>query len=339
MEQCEALYHNINLEKLLSRGLRVIIAILFLYFISVKACGLAGNFSIQNVESNRENVGEIAKERVLLRPEAEKENASDILLGIDDMINPAGKIAEGFRKIELEYLLTDMPRVPEAVPDYGAEEVSENTVPDSLHTSVVEVPLPESSTQEETTGGLISVNGFLVDEDGMICGIEPGPNVLYDGYLLNLPEENCIGIRSGAFTNAPAGIMEMYIPENITDIETGAFKELNELEWIDVSPGNVNYSSPDGALFTSDLSCVLAFPSARTETYILPGTVTKLGDYAFYNTRLNRIDMRMCGAVEIGESVFGESNGAGITIDIPDGMSEYYQNAFSGYGVTLAGPF
>lgn len=179
-----------------------------------------------------------------------------------------------------------------------------------------------------------SLNGFLIDGEGMIYGIDSAAVTVADGYL-ELPSEGCIGVRSGALTEFGAGIAEVYIPGNISVIEEGAFSELYLLEWIEAAPGNPGCMSADGVLFDAGGTTLLAFPGQRTDMYMVPAGVTRIASGAFAYTGISRIDFWQCGTIEIGTNVFGEGGGNGIEVRAPEENVEWYQDVFAGYNVQI----
>ena len=142
-----------------------------------------------------------------------------------------------------------------------------------------------------------TAGGFYVDSAGMITGIAD-PSAVRDGYL-ELPSEGCSGIASGAFLNAPAGIREIYIPENIVTIEAGAFLGLDEMEWYEKTPSGGMYTQ-DGVLFSEGGTCILAFPPARIGSYKVPVQVTRFAADAFAGSRSEALDAEECGAIDTG---------------------------------------
>ena len=84
---------------------------------------------------------------------------------------------------------------------------------------------------------------------------------------------------------------EIYIPENIQNIENGAFSELGELTWIEAG-GTGEYTARDGILFSG--TELAAFPAGRTGIFEMPKDVTSIRASAFANTNLDKIDMRNC---------------------------------------------
>ena len=58
--------------------------------------------------------------------------------------------------------------------------------------------------------------------------------------------------------------MEVYIPANITYIETEAFEKLNSLIYIEVAEENPEYESIEGILYDR-AGNVLVYPAGREE--------------------------------------------------------------------------
>jgi len=56
-----------------------------------------------------------------------------------------------------------------------------------------------------------------------------------------------------------------------------------------VDPANANYSSSDSILFNKTLTTLIQCPIFKTGSYSIPSTVTKLGAYSFYFSKLNSI--------------------------------------------------
>lgn len=182
---------------------------------------------------------------------------------------------------------------------------------------------------------IIADNGFLIDEAGMIYGIDAETLVVTDGYL-ELPAEGCIGIKKEAFSEMGAEIVEVYIPSNISIIEEGAFSNLYQLEWIEAGGGNTGYMSIDGVLFDGSGTTLLAFPSGRTDSYAVPEGVVRIADGAFANTVISCLDLWRCNLVEMGANIFGGHSGNGIEIIVPAESIDWYQNLFTGYDVRIS---
>lgn len=162
--------------------------------------------------------------------------------------------------------------------------------------------------EESPAEAYIYYQGFKIDQEGMICGFDPAKSEMMDGYL-ELPSENCIGIRRGTFSGVGTGIFEIYIPENIQNIENGAFSELGELTWIEAG-GTGEYTARDGILFSG--TELAAFPAGRTGIFEMPKDVTSIRASAFANTNLDKIDMRNCISILCDEGIFGDGAGCEI---------------------------
>ena len=114
-----------------------------------------------------------------------------------------------------------------------------------------------------------------------------------------------ISFGEGAFSNS--GIKSIKIPASVKSIGKEAFKNCNVLERVDipavctdihpeafkfdsklvninVDAANPKYSSVQGILLSKDKSELLIFPpgKARTDFTLLPPSITKIGNYAFY---------------------------------------------------------
>lgn len=158
----------------------------------------------------------------------------------------------------------------------------------------------EISEDEGTAAGENgTAGGFLVDESGMICGIADPQAVAVDG-VMTLPAEGCSGIASGAFAEAPEGIIEVHIPANITNIQQGAFLGLKEVLWYELSSSAAGYRSEDGVLFSENGSCLLAFPAARIGAYAVPSYVEHFALDAFAGSSLSELDMRSAEVTDMG---------------------------------------
>ena len=183
---------------------------------------------------------------------------------------------------------TVVPVLPEegTAPDIPAEGLPAEDLPSE---SIPEESVPENSPE--------NINGFLVDTEGMICGIAD-TGVISEGYLV-LPAEGCSGIRTSAFADVPELITEIYIPGNITRIEEGAFACLRSLEWLEVEGSDTCFTE-DGVLFSENGTCILGFPSARTGSYKVPDRVTRFAADVFAGAQIETLDAVGCSLTDTG---------------------------------------
>lgn len=157
--------------------------------------------------------------------------------------------------------------------------------------------------ENEDEEGSIAVGntdtGYLINEEGMICGLSGDKEVIKDG-VLYFPEEGCSGIARGALSGLGSAVEEIEIPANITNIQPGAFVGLSDLGWIEADAANPAYVTVDGVLYTADGTVLLAFPAAWTGTFQVPESVKSFAESAFDGTNLECIDARSCTLEQAG---------------------------------------
>lgn len=157
--------------------------------------------------------------------------------------------------------------------------------------------------ENEDEEGSIAVGntdtGYLINAEGMICGLSGDKEVIKDG-VLYFPEEGCSGIARGALSGLGSAVEEIEIPANITNIQPGAFVGLSNLGWIEADAANPAYVTVDGVLYTADGTVLLAFPAAWTGTFQVPESVKSFAESAFDGTNLECIDARSCTIEQAG---------------------------------------
>jgi len=122
------------------------------------------------------------------------------------------------------------------------------------------------------------------------------------------------------------GLTSITIPSNVSSIGDGAFGR-NPLTSIHVDEGNQFYMSEDNILFTKDKSTILVYSKGKTdESYTIPSSVTTIGIYAFYNTRLTSVIIPN-SVITIGSDAFSLSHITSITI--PSSVTSIGESAFS----------
>lgn len=171
-------------------------------------------------------------------------------------------------------------------------------IPEELPADPEDIPAdPAAPSPSGPQAGTV-IEGFLVDENGVVCGIADPGTAVKESRLV-LPEEGCTAVAPGAFLSAPEGIREVYIPANITDIAEGAFAGLSQLEWFNAESSG-SYVSADGVLFSDGGTCLLAFPPARTGIYRVPSGVVRFAADAFAGASIHKLDARGCMLEEVG---------------------------------------
>ncbi len=194
-----------------------------------------------------------------------------------------------------EVLVPDTPSEPAADSIIPSEPAADPVIPsgpavDEPETDAPAATVPSEPAPSEPATGVI--NGFLVNESGVIYGVADPETVVSDGYM-ELPDEGCSGIAAGTFRAGLPSAREIYIPSNITYIEPGAFTGLTNMEWYEMEPSD-GYYTEQGVLFSEGGTCILAFPAARTGNYKVPSQVVKFAAGAFDDAQIQAVDAAMC---------------------------------------------
>lgn len=164
---------------------------------------------------------------------------------------------------------------------------------------VAEEIVAEEPDEEEPIAVGNTDTGYLINAEGMICGLSGSKEVIKDG-VLRFPKEGCSGIAAGALSTLGSQVEEIEIPSNITEIQPGAFAGLSNLGWIEADEANPAYVTVDGVLYTADGTVLLAFPAAWTGNFQVPESVKSFAEGAFDGTNLECIDARSCTLEQTG---------------------------------------
>lgn len=193
----------------------------------------------------------------------------------------------------VEEIVAEKPGVKRDTTINGASEPI-ITNPDSMEN------VKNETEEEEEPIEVGNINtGYLINAEGVICGLSGSKEVIQDGVLL-FPEEGCSQIAGGALSDLGSAVEEIEIPVNITNIQSGAFAGLSNLGWIEADAANPAYVTVDGVLYTADGTVLLAFPAAWTGTFQVPESVKSFAESAFDGTNLECIDARSCTLEQTG---------------------------------------
>ena len=143
---------------------------------------------------------------------------------------------------------------------------------------------------------------------------------------LKLPESlDSIGRVAFVLCN---GLRSVTIPERVSYLDGSVFNSIN-LEEIIVHPRNQSFVAVDGILFSKDLTRLVCYPAAKSDTsYTIPYGVESIASGAFTNNR-NLTDVVIPETVKyIGEEAFASSR-ALRTIELHDSLSSNYAFNFS----------
>ena len=128
---------------------------------------------------------------------------------------------------------------------------------------------------------------------------------------------NCTSLPSVTIPNSVTNIgyeafygcdslISVNIPDSVTNIDIAAFATCRSLVSITVDKNNKNYSSDEyGVLFNKDKTLIIQYPSGNPrEYYMIPNSVTNIGDYAFRTCRLIKNITIPESVTSIGECAF-----------------------------------
>lgn len=128
---------------------------------------------------------------------------------------------------------------------------------------------------------------------------------MWAGTVVGLPEiiipDNVTTLGESAFANCVAA-KTVTIGSGLTDLGDKAFSGLTSLESFTVSADNPDYASANGYLLDKSMTTAVQAPCALT-AIDLPETVTKIGDWCFYNCNLKEMTLPE-SVTEIGDCAF-----------------------------------
>lgn len=144
---------------------------------------------------------------------------------------------------------------------------------------------------------------------------------------VSLPEVGVTSISNRLFKGC-SSLTSISIPSSVTSIDRQAFEGCNQLNSIVVSADNLNYSDIDGVLFNKNLTQLILCPHAKSDTCIIPGSVTSIGEYAFSScTSLNAIYCQSKMPPKTGVNSFGPIT-ATCKLHVPNGSySKYWMSS------------
>ncbi len=120
---------------------------------------------------------------------------------------------------------------------------------------------------------------------------------------------------------------EFEVPAAVTSLDASAFSAAKNLQRFTVEAGSTAYKAVDGVLFSADGSVLVAYPLGKTgESYVVPTSVTEIGDYAFYYHPSITAVTLPDGLEVIGKWGFGYT--MLTAIELPEALTTIYNQAF-----------
>ncbi|MBQ0083198.1 MAG: leucine-rich repeat protein [Clostridiales bacterium] len=138
--------------------------------------------------------------------------------------------------------------------------------------------------------------------------------------------EGVKNIGSMAFANC-SKLTEVQVSSTVATIDTthtadtntSAFQGCTALEKITVASGNSNFASDNGVLYNKAKTTLILCPAAKTGSYTVASTATKISDFAFENSKLSSISMP-AGVKTLGLGAFSSCNNI-TSMEVPKGVT------------------
>ena len=140
--------------------------------------------------------------------------------------------------------------------------------------------------------------------------------------------DSVASIGGGAFSDC-FNVTNFIIGAGLNDLENVALIGCDKLAVITVATNNATFSSKNGVLFDKDQETLIQYPPAKTGSYIIPNSVTAIGEYAFFDATLMNGVTIPNGVVGIGDYAFQNCYGL-TTVTIPDGVETIGVEVFYG---------
>jgi len=123
--------------------------------------------------------------------------------------------------------------------------------------------------------------------------------------LANIALPNSVTTISGGAFAECSGLTNITLGTGVTDIEYQALLGVPSLIAVNAAAGNPDFSSVNGILFNKNLTALVLYPAATSETsYTVPESITNVGSYAFMDSD-NLFSITLGTNVQsIGDSAF-----------------------------------
>jgi hypothetical protein len=153
----------------------------------------------------------------------------------------------------------------------------------------------------------------------------------------------CTNLTSLAMSNGVSNIgdsafyyctalAKVTIPGSVTNIENSAFEACDSLTTISVDTQNSFFSSVNGVLFDKSQTTLLKYPEGLSGGYMIPASVTSIGDSAFEYSGLKSVTIPN-SVTNIGGAAFYGCVGL-TNVTIPNSVTSIEDFAFDGSSLT-----
>lgn len=167
------------------------------------------------------------------------------------------------------------------------------------------------------TSGTFTIAGNVVTESDSCLG------------SVTIPSD-VTSITNGAFSDA---ITSVSIPDTVLTIPSLAFINARSITEFTVDANNPNFSSPtsglnSGVLFNKDGTTLIRFPGAKSNSYVIPNSVTTVGPYAFYALFSMTLITLPTGLTNISNGAFASMLAVTSLGEIPATVASIESGAF-----------
>ena len=149
--------------------------------------------------------------------------------------------------------------------------------------------------------------------------------------------ENGKTLKFGAnvFANCTS-ITSVALPANVSEVP-GIFNGCTKLESVTVAEDSAYFTAVDGVLYSKDMTSVIFFPKGKSGEFVLPETVTTIGDGVFNGVKLSKLTIYNTVAT-IGSAAFQNSSITTLVFEAPvsaQAAAELNIGAYAFYGADI----
>jgi len=145
-----------------------------------------------------------------------------------------------------------------------------------------------------------------------------------DNQLSSITIPNSV-ISIGKWAFESNQLSSVTIPNKVNFIGIGAFYNSMLME-INCAMDNPVFTTIEGVLFSKDLKTIVVYPAKKGNEYIIPKGVTVIADYAFYGSKLIRVNIPE-GVSTIGKGAFQLNELTNV--NIPNSVTTIGDRAFA----------
>ena len=143
--------------------------------------------------------------------------------------------------------------------------------------------------------------------------------------LLTIPD-SVTNIGASPFWGC-SNLTRATIPEKVTSIGDQPFAYCSDLTNISVSVSNLNYAGTGGVLFDKTMATLIECPAGLSGSYTIPGSVTSVADWAFWDCSGLTSVMIPGGVTRVGDYAFGNCSSL-TNVNIGDSVTSIGDNVF-----------